>query len=74
MFRDVQDGAKKQRLTGISKLDDANEAGGKNGHKCTLLITEGDSAKALAVSGLSVIGRCVPSRQSAAHTAPATLL
>jgi len=51
------DGAKKARLTGISKLDDANEAGGKNGYKCTLIITEGDSAKALAVSGLSVIGR-----------------
>lgn len=47
------DGAKKARLTGISKLDDANEAGGKNGYKCTLIITEGDSAKALAVSGLS---------------------
>ena len=51
------DGAKKQRLTGISKLDDANEAGGKNGYKCSLIITEGDSAKALAVAGLSVIGR-----------------
>ena len=51
------DGSKKQRLTGISKLDDANEAGGRNGYKCTLIITEGDSAKALAVSGLSVIGR-----------------
>ena len=51
------DGTKKTRLTGISKLDDANEAGGKNGYKCTLIITEGDSAKALAVSGLSVIGR-----------------
>ena len=51
------DGAKKARLTGIQKLDDANEAGGKNGYKCTLIITEGDSAKALAVSGLSVIGR-----------------
>ena len=45
------------RLTGISKLDDANEAGGRNGYKCTLIITEGDSAKALAVAGLSVIGR-----------------
>ena len=49
------DGAKKQRLTGISKLDDANEAGGKNGYKCSLIITEGDSAKALAVSGLRYV-------------------
>ena len=51
------DGKKKARLTGVAKLDDANEAGGKNGYKCTLIITEGDSAKALAVSGLSVVGR-----------------
>ena len=51
------DGKKKARLTGVAKLDDANDAGGKNGYKCTLIITEGDSAKALAVSGLSVVGR-----------------
>jgi DNA topoisomerase II len=51
------DGKKKGRLTGIPKLEDANEAGTKNGHKCSLILTEGDSAKALAVSGLSVIGR-----------------
>ena len=47
------DGKKKGRLSGIPKLDDANDAGGKNGHLCTLILTEGDSAKALAVSGLS---------------------
>ncbi|CAI7859235.1 unnamed protein product [Closterium sp. NIES-53] len=51
------DGSKKQRLTGISKLDDANDAGGRNSEQCTLILTEGDSAKALAVSGLSVVGR-----------------
>lgn len=51
------DGSKKLRLPGIPKLDDANEAGGRNSHKCTLILTEGDSAKALAVSGLSVVGR-----------------
>jgi DNA gyrase/topoisomerase IV subunit B len=28
-----------------------------NTDKCTLILTEGDSAKALAVSGLSVVGR-----------------
>ena len=28
------DGTKKSRLTGIPKLDDANEAGGRNGSKC----------------------------------------
>ncbi|QDZ25819.1 DNA topoisomerase II [Chloropicon primus] len=52
-----QDGSKKTRLTGIPKLDDANDAGGRNSQHCTLILTEGDSAKALAVSGLSVVGR-----------------
>ncbi|KAL9654530.1 hypothetical protein ABK040_006595 [Willaertia magna] len=50
-------GTKKTRLTGVSKLDDANDAGGKHSDKCTLILTEGDSAKALAVGGLSVVGR-----------------
>ena len=43
------DGTKRQRLTGIPKLDDANDAGGRNSEHCTLILTEGDSAKALAV-------------------------
>ena len=42
---------------GIPKLDDANDAGGRNSHECTLILTEGDSAKTLAVSGLGVVGR-----------------
>jgi len=50
-------GTKKLKLTGIGKLDDANFAGGAKGVDCTLIITEGDSAKSLAVSGLSVVGR-----------------
>jgi DNA topoisomerase-2 len=42
----------------IPKLDDANYAGHKTkGRDCTIILTEGDSAKALAISGLSVIGR-----------------
>lgn len=44
-------------ITGLVKLEDANNAGTRNGSKCTLILTEGDSAKALAVSGLSVVGR-----------------
>ena len=44
-------------MTGIPKLDDANDAGGRNSQLCTLILTEGDSAKTLAVSGLSVVGR-----------------
>lgn len=51
------DGAKTSRLSGIPKLDDANMAGTKQSSRCTLILTEGDSAKALAVSGLSVVGR-----------------
>jgi len=51
------DGKKQKTLHGIPKLDDANEAGGKNSTKCALILTEGDSAKATAVAGLSVIGR-----------------
>ena len=52
-----QQGSKHNRLRGIPKLDDANEAGGKNSLECTLIVTEGDSAKTLAVSGLGVVGR-----------------
>ena len=32
-------------------------SGGKNSNGCTLILTEGDSAKTLAVSGLGVVGR-----------------
>ena len=51
------DGAKKSRITGVPKLDDANWAGTHRSHECTLIVTEGDSAKALAIAGLSVVGR-----------------
>jgi hypothetical protein len=50
------DGAKQRTVT-IPKLDDANHAGGPKGKDCTLILTEGDSAKALAVSGLGIVGR-----------------
>ena len=51
------DGTKKESVRGIKKLDDANFAGTKQSAKCTLILTEGDSAKATAISGLSVVGR-----------------
>ena len=51
------EGKKKGILKGIPKLDDANKAGKKESYKCKLLLTEGDSAKTFAVSGLSIIGR-----------------
>ncbi|KAG5654332.1 hypothetical protein H0H81_004286 [Sphagnurus paluster] len=51
------DGTKRSRLTGLTKLSDANNAGTKHAKDCTLILTEGDSAKALAVAGLGVVGR-----------------
>jgi len=50
------DGKKTNRVI-IPKLDDANKAGTKDSKLCTIIFTEGDSAKATAISGLSVIGR-----------------
>jgi len=51
------DGKKVKTIFGIPKLEDANEAGGKKSRQCTLILTEGDSAKTFAVSGLGVVGR-----------------
>ena len=42
---------------GLTKLDDANNAGGRNSEQCTLILTEGDSAKSLVIAGMSVAGR-----------------
>ena len=50
------DGKNVVRLS-IPKLDDANKAGTAESNKCTLILTEGDSAKTTAVSWLSVVGR-----------------
>ncbi|KAK6149154.1 hypothetical protein DH2020_016679 [Rehmannia glutinosa] len=47
----------KGEITGISKLEDANEAGCTRAKDCTLILTEGDSAKALAMAGISAVGR-----------------
>ncbi|KZT68795.1 type II DNA topoisomerase [Daedalea quercina L-15889] len=51
------DGSRRTRLSGLPKLSDANNAGTKKATDCTLILTEGDSAKSLAVAGLSVVGR-----------------
>ena len=51
------DGNKKSKIRDIPKLDDANWAGTKKSDECILILTEGDSAKSMAVSGLSVVGR-----------------
>ncbi|GAX84761.1 hypothetical protein CEUSTIGMA_g12183.t1 [Chlamydomonas eustigma] len=50
------DGSKRARVS-VPKLEDAEWAGTGRSDKCTLILTEGDSAKASAVSGMSVVGR-----------------
>jgi DNA topoisomerase-2 len=47
------DGRKTTHLHGIPKLEDAELAGTAQSEKCTLILTEGDSAKALVTAGLS---------------------
>ena len=47
------DGSKSKSIRGIPKLIDANYAGTSKSHMCTLILCEGDSAKAGIVSGLS---------------------
>ena len=47
------DGAKTAAVRGVPKLSDAALAGTKDSIKCTLILTEGDSAKTMALSGLS---------------------
>lgn len=38
-------------------MEDANDAGTGRSLECTLILTEGDSAKTMAVSGIASIGR-----------------
>lgn len=57
MARALGPGKKKAKLLGVPKLDDANWAGTRDGHQCTIILTEGDSAKALALAGIAVVGR-----------------
>ncbi|XP_032667667.1 DNA topoisomerase 2 isoform X2 [Odontomachus brunneus] len=49
--------SKQRKLQGIPKLEDANDAGTGKSLECTLILTEGDSAKTMAVSGIASIGR-----------------
>lgn len=49
--------SKKGHIVDIPKLEDAHDAGTKSSLDCTLILTEGDSAKALAVAGIEVVGR-----------------
>lgn len=51
------DGKKRSTIRGLAKLDDANFAGTNKSNDCTLILTEGDSAKTMALAGISVVGR-----------------
>lgn len=50
------DGKKKNKIYGIPKLEDALWAGTVKSDSCTLILTEGDSAKTFAMWGRSVLG------------------
>lgn len=60
-FKEVQtskstDGKKTKKVYGLHKLDDASHAGSKKHSKdCTLILTEGDSAKEFAIDGLKAL-------------------
>ena len=47
----------KSKLNGFPNLVDANHAGTVDSKNCSLIVTEGESIKTLAVVGLGVIGR-----------------
>ncbi len=51
------DGKKVKSLKGIVKLEDAKWAGTGKSQSTRLILTEGDSAFAFAIAGMSVIGR-----------------
>lgn len=48
---------KKSKKVKVNKLSDANKAGTQDSKQCTIIFTEGDSAKTMAISGLAEIGR-----------------
>ena len=57
LFKQIGGRKTKRQLLSIPKLEDAHCAGSNTSSECSLILTEGDSAKALAVAGLEVIGR-----------------
>jgi hypothetical protein len=55
-------------------LQDAHYAGTSRSSECTLVLTEGDSAMALAVAGLEVVGREVRAIETPARMVTASVL
>lgn len=54
---DLLKSSEKRNKVKYEKLSAAKFANKKNGHKCSLFLTEGDSAKGFAEAGLNIIGR-----------------
>ena len=53
-----QTAKKTSKVFGVPKLEDANWAGTDDSDQCTLIVTEGDSAKTIAMTGVgSISGR-----------------
>eukprot|EP00879_Flechtneria_rotunda_P016041 GHRR01016779.1.p3 GENE.GHRR01016779.1~~GHRR01016779.1.p3 ORF type:complete len:100 (-),score=7.40 GHRR01016779.1:325-624(-) len=50
------EGKEKPVLRGIPKLQDASDSGTRNSDACALILTEGDFALVMAISGRSVVG------------------
>lgn len=50
-------GNKRAKLIGLHKLVDAHWAGTRKSQLCTLILTEGDSAKSYAIAGTEIIGK-----------------
>lgn len=57
LIKELTSKKSRRQLLSIPKLEEAHQAGSGSGWDCTLILTEGDSAKAIAVAGLEVIGR-----------------
>jgi DNA topoisomerase-2 len=51
------DGKKKSVIRNLVKLEDANWAGTARSKECTLILTEGDSAQTMVMSGIEEVGR-----------------
>ena len=51
------DGRKRSVIRNLVKLEDATLAGTSRSRECTLILTEGDSAMTMAMSGLEEVGR-----------------
>lgn len=56
-LKSANDGVKRGRISNIPNFEDADNAGTRKSEDCILVVTEGISAKTLAISGFSVVGR-----------------